>query len=64
MAYHGESDSSSNGERNEFWDNGPNGDAQNMSKYPMLSKLGDDLDLSIGVNESYMKDLIGEYLSL
>ena len=63
-AYHGESDGSSDGEGNEFRDDGPSGDAQNMSKYPMLSKLGVDLDLLIGVNESYMKDLIGECLSL
>ena len=62
--YHGESDGSNNGEGNEFRDDGPNGDAQNTSKYPMLSKLGVDLDLLIGVNESYTKDLIGECSSL
>ena len=57
-AYHGESDGSSDGEGNEFRDDGPSGDAQNMSKYPMLSKLGVDLDLSIGVNEiSLFQDL-------
>ena len=50
-AYHGDSDGSSDGEGNEFWDDGPSGDAQNMSKYPMLSKLGADLYLSTGVNE-------------
>ena len=58
FAYHGESDGSNNGEGNEFRDDGPNGDTQNMSKYSMLSKLGVDLDLSIGVNEmSLFQDL-------
>ena len=60
----GESDGSSDSEGNEFQDNGPSGDAQNKYEYPMLSKLGVSLDLSIGANESYMKDLIGECLSL
>ena len=60
FAYHGESDGSNNGEGNEFRDDGPNGDAQNISisKYPMLSNLGVDLDLLIRVNEiSLSQDL-------
>ena len=63
-AYNGESEGSNNSEGNEFRDAGMNWDAQNMSKYPMLSKLGVDLDLSIRVNESYMKDLNRECLFL
>ena len=59
-AYHRESDGSSDDEGNEFRDDGPSGNAQSISKYPMISKLGVDLDLSIRVNESHMKDLIGE----